>query len=67
MFLNIFILLNVFKYFYFIKCFLGSLKELAKVHPELLYQKLQKCKMNFKNQMGIEILIEHCQCILRNK
>lgn len=54
---NIFYLLN----------FLDSLKELAKVHPELLYQKLQKCKMNFRNQMGIDILIEHCQCILKNK
>ncbi|XP_076750342.1 dynein axonemal assembly factor 5-like [Xylocopa sonorina] len=46
---------------------LGSLKELAKVHPELLYEKLQKCKANFRNQKGINALIEHCQCILKAK
>ncbi|XP_076222309.1 dynein axonemal assembly factor 5 [Nomia melanderi] len=45
---------------------LDSLKELAKVHPELLYQKLQNCKTNFRNQKGIEVLLEHCQHILRN-
>nr|XP_012143265.1 PREDICTED: dynein assembly factor 5, axonemal isoform X2 [Megachile rotundata] len=45
---------------------LGSLKELAKVHPELLYHKLQKCKMNFRNQQDIEILLEYCQDILSN-
>ncbi|XP_076283993.1 dynein axonemal assembly factor 5-like [Lasioglossum baleicum] len=45
---------------------LDSLKELAKVHPELLYQKLQNCKTNFRNQKGIDILLEHCQYILRN-
>ncbi|XP_029037546.2 dynein axonemal assembly factor 5 [Osmia bicornis bicornis] len=45
---------------------LGSLKELAKVHPELLYQKLQNCKTNFRNQKDIEILLEHCQHILKN-
>ncbi|XP_015431043.1 PREDICTED: dynein assembly factor 5, axonemal [Dufourea novaeangliae] len=45
---------------------LDSLKELAKVHPELLYEKLQNCKSNFRNQKGINILLEHCQCILRN-
>ncbi|XP_076657670.1 dynein axonemal assembly factor 5-like [Halictus rubicundus] len=45
---------------------LDGLKELAKVHPELLYQKLQNCKTNFRNQKGTEILLEHCQYILRN-
>ncbi|XP_053974903.1 dynein axonemal assembly factor 5 [Hylaeus volcanicus] len=45
---------------------LDSLKELARVHPELLYQKLQNCKTNFRNQEGIDTLLEHCSCILRN-
>ncbi|XP_050597968.1 dynein axonemal assembly factor 5 isoform X1 [Bombus affinis] len=46
---------------------LDKLKELAKVHPELLYQKLQKCKTNFRNQRDMETLIEHCQFILTNE
>ncbi|KOC66732.1 HEAT repeat-containing protein 2 [Habropoda laboriosa] len=37
---------------------LGSLKVLAKIHPQLLYEKLQKCKTNFRNQNSIDILIE---------
>ncbi|XP_017788530.1 PREDICTED: dynein assembly factor 5, axonemal, partial [Habropoda laboriosa] len=45
---------------------LGSLKVLAKIHPQLLYEKLQKCKTNFRNQNSIDILIESCQHILRN-
>ncbi|XP_043260636.1 dynein axonemal assembly factor 5-like [Colletes gigas] len=44
---------------------LENLKELARVHPELLYQKLQNCKTNFRNQEGIETLLEHCSYILR--
>nr|XP_033333004.1 dynein assembly factor 5, axonemal isoform X1 [Megalopta genalis] len=50
----------------FQKYILDSLKELAKVHPELLYEKLHNCKTNFRNQKGMEILLEHCQYILEN-
>lgn len=45
---------------------LDSLKELAKVHPELLYQKLQNCKTNFRNQEDIDSLLKYCLCMLRN-
>lgn len=41
--------------------------ELAKIHPELLADKIIKCKNNFKNQTGLDKLLKHCHELLKNK
>ncbi|XP_032665903.1 dynein assembly factor 5, axonemal isoform X2 [Odontomachus brunneus] len=38
-----------------------ALKRVAKISPELLYQKLHSCRSNFRNAVGIDALLEHCQ------
>lgn len=40
--------------------------QLAKVHPRMLYDKIEKCKMNFRNQNGLEKIQKTCQQLLIN-
>ncbi|XP_015188867.1 PREDICTED: dynein assembly factor 5, axonemal isoform X2 [Polistes dominula] len=42
---------------------LDVLIHLAKIYPELLFEKLKNCQTNFRNQTGIEILLNHCQAM----
>ncbi|XP_012284126.1 dynein assembly factor 5, axonemal [Orussus abietinus] len=42
----------------FQKLILDALMELGKVNPELLAMKLEKCKLNFRNQKGMEQLLK---------
>ncbi|XP_057321570.1 dynein axonemal assembly factor 5 [Microplitis mediator] len=46
---------------------LDAMMELAKIHPELLANKIIKCKNNFKNQTGLDKLLKHCHELLKNK
>ncbi|XP_015588991.1 dynein assembly factor 5, axonemal [Cephus cinctus] len=43
---------------------LNALIQLAKVHPELLLKKVEKCRPNFRNQAGLERLVEYTQALL---
>lgn len=36
-----------------------AMMQLAKVHPELLHKKITNCKLNFRNQQGLDRLLEH--------
>lgn len=44
---------------------LDALKRVAAVHPELLRQKLQSSRLNFRNQTGVDALLQHCQDIMK--
>ncbi|XP_043289630.1 dynein axonemal assembly factor 5 [Venturia canescens] len=44
---------------------LDALFELGKVHPELLLKKIENSKGNFRNQNGLEKLLNRCQTLLR--
>lgn len=52
-------MLNVF--------FSDAMKPMARLHPELLAQKIQNCKTNFRNQEGLELLLKHAHDILSKK
>lgn len=43
--------------------FSDALKQVARIFPQLLYQKLRNCRSNFRNKAGIDALLEHCQNI----
>ncbi|KAF7387433.1 hypothetical protein HZH68_013110 [Vespula germanica] len=45
---------------------LDVLMQLAKIYPELLVEKLKNCQTNFRNQTGIQILLNHCHETLKN-
>ncbi|XP_046614036.1 dynein axonemal assembly factor 5 isoform X1 [Neodiprion virginianus] len=46
---------------------LETMKPLAKLHPELLAQKIQSCKGNFRNQRSLEVLLEYTYDLLSRK
>ncbi|XP_044590648.1 dynein axonemal assembly factor 5 [Cotesia glomerata] len=45
---------------------LDAMMSLAKIHPELLVNKIIKCKNNFKNQAALDKLLQHCHELLKN-
>ncbi|EFN80049.1 dynein assembly factor 5, axonemal [Harpegnathos saltator] len=51
--------------FHFQSVMLDALKRVARIFPELLYQKLHNCRSNFRNEAGVDALLEHCQNILK--
>ncbi|XP_034950339.1 dynein assembly factor 5, axonemal [Chelonus insularis] len=46
---------------------LGALLELAVIYPELLINKIVKSKSNFRNQKGLDKLLERCQELMKIK
>ncbi|XP_046740664.1 dynein axonemal assembly factor 5 [Diprion similis] len=46
---------------------LETMKPLAKLHPELLAQKIQSCKGNFRNQRSLAVLLEYTYDLLSRK
>lgn len=41
-----------------------ALKQVAKIYPEFLHQKLHNCRPNFRNKAGVDALLEYCQSII---
>ncbi|XP_025994000.1 dynein assembly factor 5, axonemal [Solenopsis invicta] len=50
---------------HFQQIILDALKRVAKIHPELLHEKLHNCRPNFRNKAGVDVLLKYCQNIFK--
>lgn len=39
--------------------------QFAKIHPEMLAEKINRCKNNFRNQKGLDKLLKNCHELLK--
>ncbi|XP_012266719.2 dynein axonemal assembly factor 5 [Athalia rosae] len=46
---------------------LEAMKPMVRLHPELLSQKIQNCRGNFRNQKSLEVLLKHAHDLLAGK